>query len=75
MPRKVTKEVLERMKKLKEKGLTYGEIAEKIGISRPSVTMQLKRKRKRTRTKITSEILEKMICLRKQGFARLEDAP
>lgn len=42
MPRKVTEEALERMKKLKGEGLTYGEIAEKIGLSRPTVAVHLR---------------------------------
>ncbi len=38
MPRKkVTEEVLEGMKNLKKEGLTYQEIAKKVGISRPTV--------------------------------------
>lgn len=46
MPRKkVTEEVLERMKNLKKEGLTYQEIARKIGLSRPTVAEYLRKER------------------------------
>ncbi|MBA7502647.1 hypothetical protein ES706_01240 [subsurface metagenome] len=43
MPRrKVTEEVLERMKKLREEGLTYREIADKLNLSYETVFRYLR---------------------------------
>jgi len=45
MPRrKVTPEVLEEMGRLRREGLTYGEIADKLGLSYITVLKYLKRK-------------------------------
>lgn len=46
MPRKkVTEEVLERMRHLKGEGLTYEEIAEKTGLSHPTVSEYMRKGR------------------------------
>lgn len=46
MPRKkVTEEVLERMRHLKGEGLTYREIAEKTGLSHPTISEYLRKGR------------------------------
>ncbi len=58
MPKKkVTPEVLGEMERLKGEGLTYHEIAEKTGLSPPTVAVYLGGKGKRTR--ITPEIIDR----------------
>ncbi len=80
MPRKVTVEVLERMRKLRGKGLTYQEIAGKTGLSHPTVANYMKkeglrgRRGKRKRARITPEIFERMAGLRRRGLTYEEIA-
>ena len=46
MPRKVTEKVLERMKSLREKGMSYNKIADKLGLSVMTVYNHLKKEEK-----------------------------
>ncbi|KXB07817.1 hypothetical protein AKJ58_01685 [candidate division MSBL1 archaeon SCGC-AAA385D11] len=73
MPRrKVSEEDIERMKSLKNEGLTYEEIAEEFDVSYSTVAKYLRGVGKKT--KITPEILEKMKNLRESGLTYEEIA-
>ncbi|KXB02908.1 hypothetical protein AKJ45_03135 [candidate division MSBL1 archaeon SCGC-AAA261F19] len=73
MPRrKVSEEDVERMKSLKNEGLTYREIAEEFDVSYSTVAKYLGGIGKKT--KITPKILEKMKNLRKNGLTYEEIA-
>jgi AcrR family transcriptional regulator len=63
--RKVTPEVLEEMGRLRRGGMSYGEIAGRLGLSPMTVYYHLQKKRKRTR--MTSELLKEMADMRKRG--------
>ena len=66
MPRrKVTPEVLEEMGRLRREGLTYGEIAGRLGLAPMTVYNNLRKKRRRTR--VTWELLKEMADMRKRG--------
>lgn len=79
-PRKVTGEVLERMRELKGEGSTYQEIAGKTGLSLRTVADYMRGKgrsglkRKFKRTRITQEFLERMAALRRRGLTYEEIA-
>ncbi len=66
--RKVTPEILERMKSLREKGMSYNKIADKLGLSVMTVYNHLK-KAPKGRRKVTPEILERMKSLREKGMS------
>lgn len=64
--RKVSEDEVERMKFLKEEGLTYEEIAEEFNVSYSTVARYLRDKGKRT--EVTPEIIKEMKELRKDGL-------
>ena len=72
---RLTPELLERMEELRRRGLTYAEIAGKLGVAFQTVAGHMRRiGLGNRRTKVTEEVLDEMVRLREEGMTYREIA-